>query len=70
MRSNKDNKATSQKETTMDKLVQLDSGERLHAGEQSEAGVMTDAGIIGWDCVQGFWSFHKATKRWMFIPIN
>ena len=50
--------------------VQLKDGTRLSEPEQRNDGVMTDVGLIPWGDVEGFWSFHKATKRWMFIPID
>ncbi len=51
------------------RMVQIKNGERINAYEENTVGVFTDAGIIPWDDIDGFWSFHAATQRWMFIPL-
>ncbi len=49
--------------------VQLIDGDRLAAFEETNDGVFTDAGLVRWDEIAGFWSWHKPTSRWMFIPV-
>lgn len=51
-----------------EKLVAIDSGERLTCFGETNDGVLTDAGLIPWEWVEGFWVWHAATGRPMFIP--
>ena len=50
--------------------VQCKNGERFAAYGETIEGVEFDGGTIPWEDVDGFWSFHESTQRWMFIPID
>ena len=50
--------------------VQCKNGERFTISGETDEGVEIDCGTIPWDEVDGFWSFHKPTQRWMFIPLD
>jgi hypothetical protein len=58
------NRPTESKET----MVATIHGERFVCGDQTNEGVEFDAGTIPWDEVAGFWTWHKPTERWMFVP--
>jgi len=59
---------TTEMENKKPTLVVLTSGERLEFPEERIEGVMTDAGLIPWDEVEGFFVWHVASGRYLFIP--